>query len=64
VGAEFAGPPENGGRKKNNRLKINRSCIFQHCDLVRHFPGHAFSRPCILSRPNSVHILEILGGKQ
>jgi len=35
----------------STRGKIIWSCIFQPCDLVRHFPGLAFSRSCIFSRP-------------
>jgi len=46
---------------------ISRSCIFQPCDLVRHFPGPAFSSLCSflvrhfqvlqIQRPLTTHVI-------
>ena len=45
----------------STRGKIIWSCIFQPCDLVRHFPGVAFSVApwlAVFWRPAQVHVVE------
>ena len=48
----------------STRGKIIWSCIFQPCDLVRHFPGPAFSRSCIFSSPPPAPYLWFENGRQ